>query len=240
MNTETDHDHAHDPGQAGRPHLCVQLVPLFKQLPWEDQERIENLVHRRHFAKGEVVLRPGCPSQLVIVEHGRVHINRLNSDGATEFQGVMEGGDFTGQDWLFGHRNEDIFLEARSDTVVCTIPADAFHQLLVSQSELAYQLLRFTLDRDDRLQRQIYYLTLPRVEDRIRAYFADLGRQERSSRVHLSFSLAELASYLGTSPETLSRKMGQAQQEGSVLKLGHQWYQVNPRILPSLRPATSL
>ncbi|EIT87726.1 transcriptional regulator [Parascardovia denticolens IPLA 20019] len=218
----------------------MQLVPLFKQLPWEDQERIENLVHRRHFAKGEVVLRPGCPSQLVIVEHGRVHINRLNSDGATEFQGVMEGGDFTGQDWLFGHRNEDIFLEARSDTVVCTIPADAFHQLLVSQSELAYQLLRFTLDRDDRLQRQIHYLTLPRVEDRIRAYFADLGRQERSSRVHLSFSLAELASYLGTSPETLSRKMGQAQQEGSVLKLGHQWYQVNPRILPSLRPATSL
>lgn len=92
MNTETDHDHAHDPGQAGRPHLCVQLVPLFKQLPWEDQERIENLVHRRHFAKGEVVLRPGCPSQLVIVEHGRVHINRLNSDGATEFQGAMEGG----------------------------------------------------------------------------------------------------------------------------------------------------
>ncbi|MFC2373368.1 MAG: Crp/Fnr family transcriptional regulator [Parascardovia denticolens] len=240
MNTETDHDHAHDPGQAGRPHLCVQLVPLFKQLPWEDQERIENLVHRRHFAKGEVVLRPGCPSQLVIVEHGRVHINRLNSDGATEFQGAMEGGDFTGQDWLFGHRNEDIFLEARSDTVVCTIPADAFHQLLVSQSELAYQLLRFTLDRDDRLQRQIHYLTLPRVEDRIRAYFADLGRQERSSRVHLSFSLAELASYLRTSPETLSRKMGQAQQEGSVLKLGHQWYQVNPRILPSLRPATSL
>ncbi|BAR07039.1 transcriptional activator FtrB [Scardovia inopinata] len=67
---------------------------------------------------------------------------------------------------------------------------------------------------------------MPKVEDRLTAFFTDLANKNQSSRVHLPISLSELASYLGTSPETLSRQMTLAAQEGRIIKLGRGNYQV--------------
>lgn len=67
---------------------------------------------------------------------------------------------------------------------------------------------------------------MPKVEDRLTAFFTDLANKNQSSRVHLPISLSELASYLGTSQETLSRQMTLAAQEGRIIKLGRGNYQV--------------
>lgn len=207
--------------------LCVQLVPVFQGLEYNQQLKIEQLVRRTHVQKQETVLMPGDPGQLIILERGQLKAVQYTDDGREKLQFFMNTGDYTGENWLFGEENTHTFLIATADSLVCHIAADDFNQLLVSLPDLSYQLLKSMVNHNNQLLQQNAYLAIGRIEARLLAYFNDLTIQQQSQTITLPFNLKDLAAYLGTTPETISRKIAALVESHQITKLSNLKYRIH-------------
>lgn len=207
--------------------LCVQLVPIFQGLEYNQQLKIEQLVRRTHVQKQETVLMPGDPGQLIILERGQLKAVQYTDDGREKLQFFMNTGDYTGENWLFGEENTHTFLIATADSLVCHIAADDFNQLLVSLPDLSYQLLKSMVNHNNQLLQQNAYLAIGRIEARLLAYFNDLTIQQQSQTITLPFNLKDLAAYLGTTPETISRKIAALVESHQITKLSNLKYRIH-------------
>lgn len=207
--------------------LCIQLVPIFQGLAYNQQLKIEQLVRRTHAKKQESVLAPGDPDQLIILESGQLKAVHYTDDGHEKLHFLMNAGDYTGENWLFGEKNTNTFLVATTDSLVCRIAAKDFNQLLVNLPDLNYQLLKSMVTHTNQLLQQNAYLSIGRIEARLIAYFNDLSIQQQSQTVTLPFSLKDLAAYLGTTPETISRKITELVKSHKITKLTNLKYYIH-------------
>ncbi|WP_099974096.1 Crp/Fnr family transcriptional regulator [Lactobacillus terrae] len=188
-------------------HSCVSLVPLFNNLSDDDQREIHSLVNHRSFKKGELLFQPSDESSLVIIASGKVKIYQLTSGGKEQLLRVSNSGDYEGENLLFGDKNTSRYGEAIQDTKVCTLRYDDFKNLLLSNSNLSWNLLSINADKLVDTEKQNKFLTMDRVAERLASYLIDLSIEFDKDSFKLPMKKKELASFLGTTPETLSRKL---------------------------------
>ena len=70
------------------------------------------------------------------------------------------------------------------------------------------------------------YLSLSRTEDRLYSYLSDLALAEGNDTITLPLTLKDLAAYLGTTPETISRMFAKLIKKEQVKKLDASRYQL--------------
>lgn len=187
-------------------HLCVTLVPLFNHLDTADQEKINQLVHHRHFSKGEQVLTPDGEPQLVIVARGNLKVYQLSAAGREQLLRVVSPGGYEGESQLFGASNNNLFAEALQPTEVCLLKQADFQRLLLNYPQLSLKLLELTANKMTAVEQQTQFLLMEKVEERLAKYLTDLQVAVGSLELTIPMKMKELAAYLGTTPETLSRK----------------------------------
>ncbi|GFZ26452.1 Crp/Fnr family transcriptional regulator [Lactobacillus corticis] len=194
--------------------LCVTKVPLFKTLALPIQAQIEGLIRHRHFERGEQVLGPEAEGSLLIVEEGKVKLYRLSADGSEHFQKLLGTGDYAGEAGLFAAGANDFFAEAESDADVCLITYHDFIGLLEQHPAVTMALLQATFKQNQQLSLQAKLLTISSIEERVLEYLN--SRAQPSGRLNLTVKFKDLASYLGTTPETLSRSLKNLEQSGKI------------------------
>lgn len=198
-------------------HLCVSLVPLFNQLSLPDQKRIETMVHHHHYQRREIILSPGDEGKLLIVEAGRLKLYQLSESGDEQVLAVLGTDEYVGEQWLYGAANEATFSVVEQDAAICELTYDAFTNLLAEYPGLAARLLQLTMAKVRELTAQNQFLVIDGVEERLWAYLSHLASQ-RGGRFTLPMKMKDLAAYLGTTPETLSRKFRHLQEEGKITR----------------------
>ncbi|MFZ2354085.1 Crp/Fnr family transcriptional regulator [Paucilactobacillus nenjiangensis] len=199
-------------------HLCVTLVPLFDVLDVEDQKRINDLVSHRTLSKGEVVIDPNEEAQLVIVARGDLKIYQLSANGHEQLMRIAEPGDYEGESALLGAHNENVYGEALEKTEVCILKHSDFHDLLESYPELALKLLSINADKMKQIEQQSQFLTMEKVEERLANYLLNLNKVADDENVVIPMKMKDLATFLGTTPETLSRKLKLLEQKKLIKK----------------------
>lgn len=65
-------------------------------------------------------------------------------------------------------------------------------------------------------EQQTRFLMMEKVEERLMTYLLDLYKTTESAQVEIPMKMKELASFLGTTPETVSRKLKWLEQEGLI------------------------
>ncbi|EOD02933.1 hypothetical protein IV58_GL001090 [Lactobacillus delbrueckii subsp. jakobsenii ZN7a-9 = DSM 26046] len=70
------------------------------------------------------------------------------------------------------------------------------------------------------------YLSLSRTEDRLYSYLSDLALAKGSDTITLPLALKDLAAYLGTTPETISRMFAKLIKKEQVKKQHASRYQL--------------
>ncbi|MHA3065906.1 Crp/Fnr family transcriptional regulator [Lacticaseibacillus saniviri] len=190
-------------------HRCVTLVPLFNHLPDTDQARVNQLVSHQTVSKGEQILAPDSDPRLVIVARGSMKVYQLSASGREQLLRVVEPGGYEGENVLFGARNENLFSEALQQTEVCVLRQDDFQALLLKYPQISLKLLEINANKMMGVEQQAQFLSMARVEERLASYLLDLAKASSSSRVQIPMKMRELATHLGTTPETLSRKLKQ-------------------------------
>ncbi|RYL92579.1 Crp/Fnr family transcriptional regulator [Sporolactobacillus sp. Y61] len=212
-------------------HQCVAVVPLFSQLNEEDRGKIDTLVNSRVYQKGEQVIRPDGEPQLIIVARGAVKIYQLSHSGKEQLLRVAGPGDYEGESALFGVRNDSLFGEALQETVICLLTHRDFESLLLTHPQLSLKLLEINAKKAVSAERQTQFLMMEKVETRVATYLLNLMKSEKSATLHLPMKMKELAAFLGTTSETLSRKFRLLQDEGLISRKGRQVTIVRPQEL---------
>lgn len=205
------------PGAAEDHRLaCVSLVPLFADLAAEDRRRIAEVAVTRHYERGEQVHRPGERSGLRIVHRGRVKVHRTNESGAEQLLRIMFPGDFLGETTLLTGRPADSWAVALEPAEVCLLGADQVVRLLRDRPEVAMRMLSSLSARLDDAEQQLSAVTGASVAQRLAGHLLELAAEAGSPAFRLPSTKRDLASYLGTTPETLSRRLGDLQDAGLV------------------------
>lgn len=201
-------------------HRCVALVPLFSHLQAGEQDRVESLVHRRQFRKGETVYAPGGEPVLIIVAQGKLKVYQLSENGREQLLRLVGPGEYVGQNALFGAVNGSVYVDALEDTLTCILRRSDFTNLLLEDPRLAIRILEINARIAADLETQSRFLLMEDVGTRLATYFLERCRSESSDSFTVPMKWKELAAYLGTTAETLSRKLRNFEDEGVIRRKG--------------------
>ncbi|WP_459128445.1 Crp/Fnr family transcriptional regulator [Latilactobacillus curvatus] len=201
-------------------HICAEIVPIFSHLDRDSLVKISAVTHHERVKKGTLVMSPMDQKRLVILAKGSIKVYQLSTAGKEQLLRMMEPGDFEGEKLLFKTEDEPLYGEVLQDSTICTLSRSAFQQLLLAYPEISLKLLEATTDKMTRLEKQANLINIESVESRIVTYLLDLAKASGETEVMIPMKLKELATYIGTTPETLSRKLKQLERLALIERNG--------------------
>lgn len=202
---------------------CISLVPIFNHLEKTQMDEVMSLIHSKSYKKGEDIYQSGNKSDaLYIVRNGRVKIYRISESGKEQILRILNPGDFTGELALFNESVHDAYANALSDTDICMIKRDDLQNLLLKYPNISMKILSEFSNRLAQSETQTTRFATERVEMRIALFLVEsLDIKSRSHTITLPMSKKDLASYLGTTPETISRKLFEFEDAGLIKQVSN-------------------
>ena len=164
--------------------------------------------------RGTLLLTPENTPGLFLISSGKVKVYSLTPSGKETLLRVLGEGDFVGEEALFGDGQTENFAEALTDARVCLIRQDDFLPLLMAYPSISLKLLEELNRRLVALSRQAASETAGSVKNRLVCYLLELSDAQQSSEITLPLSRKELAAFLDTTPETLSRRLTALVEDG--------------------------
>ncbi|MBN1193368.1 MAG: Crp/Fnr family transcriptional regulator [Coriobacteriia bacterium] len=175
--------------------------------------------------RGTLLASEGEPAERFgVVVTGRVRVFHSAADGRSMTLETMESGQaFAAVAALSGGRNP-ASVDAATPVTVGWIPRDALFEVLVKEPGVARALIADLAERVMNLTNVVQTLALD-VPGRLARYLfqRSLAAGEATAEgllVPLGMTKSELASSLGTVPETLSRALGKLRDDGVLIVRG--------------------
>lgn len=217
--------------------ICFRKAPLFAGLSEEDQCRIHGLVRQRQYAAGETILREGEAGEgLYIVRRGTVKLYRTSREGREQVVAFLRYGDVFGEPSLLLDEPLGVSAQALEPAVVCLIPKGDFTALLKSNPSLSLAFARLLARRVDAAVGVIGHLGQRDARERLAGYLASLARGAGrwgpdGIQVTLPAGRAEIGKLLGLTPETVSRRLRELEQDRLIRPKGRRVLVVSERLL---------
>ncbi|AEB30771.1 putative transcriptional regulator, Flp/Fnr family [Carnobacterium sp. 17-4] len=225
MNKDTmHHNHSVESHKA-----CVSLVPIFNHLEDEQLDEIMATTHSVSYKKHELIYHAGDESNaLYIINKGKVRIYRLSESGKEQLVRILNPGDFTGEMALFSESTHEAYAEAMVDTKICMINRLDLQEFLVKYPSISLRILAEFSHRLEASEKQSSRFATEKVDTRIALFLVDYLDKETvgTDELTLPMSKKDLASYLGTTPETISRKFNELEDRGYIKQLTHKQIQI--------------
>ncbi len=210
---------------ATRVPACVSGVPIFRLLPPAGVEALGRALHHRRFDRGEVVAMAGDPmDHLMVVARGRLKLAHSTASGREQVVRTLESGDFLGEMALFAPTRHEGDVVALQPTEVCMVPRQAVQSLLRDHPDAALGLVEALAARLAAAEQLVADLGLRDVGQRLAAELlrasATGAPASDGVRVQMPVPWAEVALRLGTTPESLSRRLRTLVDEGVLVQEG--------------------
>jgi CRP/FNR family transcriptional regulator len=206
---------------------CIDKVPIFVDLPFEIKQSIMNSSNHKIYNKGEIIFNSGEHfDYLFIVIKGRVKLSKISAMGKEQILKILEPGDFMGELSLFKDTVLTNSAEALEKTEICIIRSEKVRELIMQRPEIALKFLEKYAERIKHSEELIEQIGLRDVEQRIANYLiAEVEKNNIKNKnneyvINLPVTKSVLSSMLGTTKETLSRKLSLLQDEGLILMEG--------------------
>lgn len=201
--------------------LCISTVPIFNHLDFSEMNEIVKHTHSVNYPKGYTIYHAGNPSDgLYIVHRGRVKIYRLSETGKEQLVRILEPGDFTGELSLFNESVHDAYAETMQKVELCVMNRDDFQKFLMKYPTIGLKVMSEFANRLADSEKQTARIAMETTETRIAMYLADLSEERNSFAIKLPMTRKDLASHIGTSPETISRKLTEFEKAGWIRQIG--------------------
>lgn len=203
---------------------CVSLVPIFNHLEEEQLNKIMATTKSVSYKKNELIYRAGEESDsLYIINKGRVRIYRLSDSGKEQLVRILNPGDFTGEMALFSESTHESYAEAIVDTKICLIKRVDFQDFLLEYPSISLKVITEFSNRLKASEQQTTRFSTEKVETRIALFLIESLNKEEPEEFELTLPMSkkDLASYLGTTPETISRKFSDLEEQGYIKQITH-------------------
>jgi CRP/FNR family transcriptional regulator len=198
---------------------CVRLVPVFAGLAPAQQAEVARFARRVRVAPGDVVARAGEPSSRLFVVHtGRVKLRWVSATGHETIVRVVEPGEVAGEEAFLTGEPPATDAVALEPSQLCVFDHADLAGLLTRLPGIGVGMLRALAGKLTSAERMVAALTSSDVGARVAAYLLDLPAtwDDAHATVRLPLPKNQVAAYLGTTPETLSRRLAAFAREGLV------------------------
>lgn len=192
-------------------------MPLFAGLSKAQYEALARISIRRSFRKGERVFSEGDDGiGFYMVTEGRVKIFRVSAEGKEQILHLFGPGESFGEVSVFTGRGFPADAVTSLQTTLLFFPRMAFSALIRKDPALALNMLGQLSMRLRHFADLIEDLSLKEVPGRLAKYLLFLSSKEGDREMELGVSKGQLASVLGTIPETLSRILAKMHRQGLI------------------------
>ena len=176
------------------PLACLSKAELFKDLPKNLREKLVTIsTHQEYFPKGSLIRQPfDGKDGMLVMDKGHAKIYSLN------------------------------YIQATTDTWICSMTRKDFQNLLQETPGLALRLLNSFGRKLVAVEQNAIRRNSMDAKERIMAHLEDLSKKQEANVVTLELKKKDLASLLGITPETLSRKLKELENENRIEVKGKQ------------------
>lgn len=193
-------------------------VPVFRGLPAEQLEGLTAISVDKTTRRGESIFMEGDEGDgFYVLIAGRVKIFKISPEGKEQILHIFGPGEPFGEVPVFAGERFPANAEAMEESRLFFFPRKAFVGLIDRNPSLALNMLAILSKRLRRFTHLIDDLSLKEVPGRLAAYLLYLSERDRGSRfLKLTITKGQLASLLGTIPETLSRILKKMNAQGLI------------------------
>jgi CRP-like cAMP-binding protein len=225
-------------------HPIIPQTNLFKGLADDQLEKIQSIAIERSYPKGEPIFWEGDAGiGFFIVAQGMIKIFKLSAEGKEQILHIYGPGQPFGEVPVFAGQHFPANAQAMEKCTLLFFPRQAFMDLIAQHPSLAMNMLAILSMRLRQFTVQIENLSLKEVPGRLASYLVYLAEEQidpktskpsHPQQVTLPISKGQLASLLGTIPETLSRIFSKMSTQGIIAVQGASIVITQPEALEEL------
>jgi CRP-like cAMP-binding protein len=196
----------------------IASIPIFDGLPRSQLEDLSMIVVDQMFKRGQSIFSEGDDGNgFYVLVWGRVKIFKVSWEGKEQILHIFGPGEPFGEVPVFAGQQFPASAESMEESRIFFFPRDAFIHLIKKNPDIALNMLAVLSRRLRRFTQLVEDLSLKEVPGRLAAYLLYLRELNKGSQeLKLDISKVQLASLLGTIPETLSRILGKMRKAGLI------------------------
>jgi CRP-like cAMP-binding protein len=186
----------------------ISKIPLFTGLPQEQMAAVARITVQRSYRKGQPIFSEDDSADgFYVPAKGRVKVFKLSAEGKEQILHIIQPGEPFGEVAMFIGTKFPAYAEALEESLTFFFPRQAFMDLLVKDPSLSMNMLAILSKRLKQFTLLVEDLSLKEVPQRLAAFLLYLAQKNKDAgdQVTLDVTKGQLASLLGTIPETLSR-----------------------------------
>lgn len=221
--------HDVDHSVAARAALVGQ-VPLFAHLPADALRAIAQQVTPRFFPARHILYSHGSDvQQLFVVHTGSVKTFHVTAEGREQVLDVLTEGQFLGEHSVLTPHTADHYAQVVDAAEICVLRASDLKALLSVYPGIAWAMLGHLSTRVRHLDRTVTALAGDTASVRVARYLLDAVRHAGSESFRLSAAKKDVASLLGLTAETFSRRLTELEVDGVITLSGQRHVTVADR-----------
>jgi len=168
--------------------------------------------------RGEQIFSEGLEATaFFVIISGKIKIYKLSPDGKEHTLHIQGPGDLVAEAAIFDSMVYPASCTAMEDSTLVRISREAFIKLLKGHPELSLKMMSAYSKRLRQFVSKIEELSMRDIRSRLAGYLIGNSSVEKGVvTCRLKYSKKELASLLGTIPETLSRALSFLKQKGLI------------------------
>ncbi len=199
-------------------HAPIPSVGFFSGMPPALLEELKKIAIEKTFQKGEMIFYEGDKSVgFYLLLSGLIKIYKLSPEGKEQILQFIKPNETFGEVVVFSGKIFPAHAEAVKESHTLLFPRADFLEIIRRNPDVALAMLAILSDRLRRFTVQVENLSLKEVPSRLATYFLYLYKEEKKGpSLTLEISKGQLASLLGTIPETLSRVLTRMKEHGII------------------------
>ncbi len=201
---------------------AIAETPLFSGMDQEQLVQIRRIAREQKYERGETIFWEGDPGiGFFVVIQGKVKIYKTSVEGKEQILHIYGPGHPFGEVPVFSGSHFPANAQAIAKSRLFFFPRSDFIDLISTNPSLALNMLAVLSMRLRQFTVQVENLSLKEVPARLASYLIFLSEEQNTlNRVNLPISKGQLASLLGTIPETLSRIFSKMSGQGLITVSG--------------------
>ncbi|MCX5811912.1 MAG: Crp/Fnr family transcriptional regulator [Proteobacteria bacterium] len=214
----------------------IGKTPLFKGLTERQLKELSTIGLDCTFKKGQTVFSDGDDANgFHVLQSGRVKIFKLSYEGREQILHIIVPGEPFGEAPVFAGERFPAYAEALEDSGTIFFPRSSFIELINKDPLIAMNMLAILSQRLKRFTQLVENLSLKEVPQRLAAYLLySIETKEDHDNFELNIAKGQLASILGTIPETLSRILSKMVNQNLIRVQGRTIKLINKKGLEEL------
>ena len=189
----------------------------FAGLSEAKMERVLRQGHIRQFDDGCILVHQSAwPQNLYVVLKGQLKTSLINDEGSELTLRMLEPGNTCMAAILFMGNPSPVTVQTYGDTTLWVMPGPLAKKLILEDPEFAANMLRIAIARYRKSIDHIHTIALKTPLQRIGHYLLSehISHGAKDLSFELPYKKSIIASYLGMTPETLSRSFARIKNLG--------------------------